>query len=93
MKYLYEVWLKTNNKKNKYKASISKEGGSCIPLCASSDEEAIYILQKAFLCFDSRPIKNKKKIGNYRLKDGCSKYIFVLCSENLESYIQAYDHK
>ncbi|NBQ16741.1 hypothetical protein EBU24_00295 [bacterium] len=93
MKYLYEIRLNINNKKNKYKASINKKGGSCIPLCASSDKEAIEILQKCFLFYDKRPIKNKSKIGDFRLKDGCSKYIFLLCSENVDSYIRDYDHK
>ena len=86
MKYLYEIWLKVHNKKNKYKASISLNGSCCIALCASSNKEALVLLQEVFLSCDKRPMGNKKKIKEFRLKDSCSKYIFLLCKENVESY-------
>jgi thermostable 8-oxoguanine DNA glycosylase len=93
MKYLYEIWLKINDEKNKYKASISINGSCCIALCASSNKEAIKILEQTILTCDKRPIKNKGKIKDYRLKDDCSKYIFLLRKENVNSYKQDCGHK
>ena len=93
MKYLYEVWLSIESKKSKYKACVDKEGSCCIALCASSNKEAIEILEKTFLPCDKRPIKNKGKIKFYRLKDDCSKYIFLLRKENVNSYKQDCGHK
>lgn len=89
MIYLYEIWLRIEDKNKKNKASIDKNGSCCIALCASSNKEAIEILQETFLCCDKRPIGNKKKIKNFRLKDDCSKYIFLLRKENIESYKRA----
>ena len=86
MQYLYEIWLKIHNEKSKYKASVSLNGSCFIALCASSNKEAILLLQEVFLSCDKRPIGNKKKIKHFRLKDGCSKYIFLLRKENVESY-------
>ena len=86
MKYLYEIWIRVEGKNKKNKASINKNGSFCIALCASSNKEAILILQEVFLSCDKRPIGNKKKIKDFRLKDRCSKYIFLLCKENVESY-------
>ena len=88
MKYLYEVWLSIESKKSKYKACVDKEGSCCIALCASSNKEAVEILKEAFLFCDKRPIRNKKKIKDFRLKDSCSKYIFLLRKENVESYVR-----
>ena len=93
MQHLYEIWLKINDEKNKHKASISTNGSCCIALCASSNKEAIEILEKTFLPCDKRPIKNKGKIKFYRLKDDCSKYIFLLRKENVNSYKQDCGHK
>lgn len=93
MQHLYEIWLKIHDEKNKYKASISLNGSCCIALCASSNKEAIEILEETFLCCDTRPIKNKKKIKDSRLKDGCSKYIFLLRKESMNSYKRDCGHK
>lgn len=93
MQYLYEIWIKINDNKNKYKASISNKGSCCIALCASSNKEAIEILEETFLCCDKRPIQNKKKIKHFRLKENCSKYIFLLRKENVNSYRQDCGHK
>jgi hypothetical protein len=86
MKYLYEIWIRTEGKNKKNKAYIDKNGSCCIALCASSNKEALLILQEVFLSCDKRLIGNKKKIKDFRLKDRCSKYIFLLCRENVESY-------
>jgi thermostable 8-oxoguanine DNA glycosylase len=88
MKYLYEIWLSIESKKSKYKACVDKEGSCCIALCASSNKEAIEILKETFLFCDKRPIRNKKKIKDFRLKERCSKYIFLLRKENVESYVR-----
>ena len=93
MQYLYEIWLKIHDEKSKYKASINLNGSCCIALCASSNKEAIKILESTFLRCDKRPIKNKRKIKDSRLKDGCSKYIFLLRKENIDSYKQDCGHK
>ena len=93
MQYLYEIWLKIHDEKSKYKASVSTNGSCCIALCASSNKEAVEILEETFLCCDTRPIKNKEKIKDSRLKDGCSKYIFLLRKENMNSYKQDCGHK
>lgn len=93
MQHLYEIWLKIHDEKSKYKASITLNGSCCIALCASSNKEAVEILEETFLCCDTRPIKNKKKIKDSRLKNGCSKYIFLLRKENMNSYKQDCGHK
>jgi hypothetical protein len=91
MKYLYEIWVRIEEKNKKNKASIDKNGSCCIALCASSNKEALLLLQEVLLSCDNRPIGNKKKIKHFRLKDSCSKYIFLLCKENVESYKRACD--
>jgi hypothetical protein len=86
MKKLYEVRLIINDKFNKYKASISSSGSYCIALCAKSNKEACDVLQEVVCGYDKRPIKNKNKIKEFILKDDCSRYIFLLRKENVESY-------
>jgi len=86
MKHLYEIWLRIEGENKKNKAQIDKNGSCCVALCASSNKEAFLLLQGAFLSCDKRPIGNKKKIKHFRLKDSCSKYIFLLRKENVESY-------
>ena len=93
MQKIYEVKLIINDHLNKYKASISKNGSYCIALCAKSNAEAYDILQEVVVGYDNRPIKYKKRIKDFILKDDCSKYIFLLRKENVESYKRECDQK
>lgn len=93
MQKIYEVKLIIHDEKNKYKASISKNGNYCIALCAKSNAEAYDILQEVVVGYDSRPIKYKKTIKDFVLKEECSKYIFLLRKENVDSYKRECDYK
>lgn len=89
----YHVKIKILKNKNKYKAKISKDGYISIILCASSDKKAIELLEKVICIGDKRKIKNSKKVNDFVLQNGSSSYMFALRMENVDSYIQAYDHK
>jgi len=93
MKKLYEIRLIIHDKKNKYKASISNYGSYCIALCAKSNAEAYDVLHGVVYGYDKRPIKNKKKIKDFILKDDCSRYMFLLRKENVDSYKRECDYK
>jgi hypothetical protein len=93
MKKLYEIKLIIHDNKNKYKASINKNGNYCIALCAKSNNEAYEILQEFVQGYDDRPIKHKEKIKDFILKDDCSRYMFLLRKENVESYKRECDYK
>ena len=90
---VYEIRLSILDKNNKYKASINKFGNFCIALCAKSNKEACEILQETVYGFDNRPIKNKKKIKEFILKEECSRYMFLLRKENVDSYKRECDYK
>lgn len=90
---IYEIKLIINNKKNKYKASINKDGDFCIALCASSNKEAYELLQEVVYGFDKRPINNKEKIKDFILKEDCSKYMFLLRKDSVDSYKRECDYK
>lgn len=90
---IYEVKLIIHNTKNKYKASIDKFGSYCIALCAKSNAEAYDVLQEVVYGHDKRPIKNKKKIKEFILNEECSRYMFLLRKENIDSYKRECDYK
>ena len=89
MQKVYEVRLIILSKKDKYKAIINKNGSFCIALCAKSDKEAYELLQDVVCGDDSRPIKHKKKIGEFIVDSNCSKYLFLLRKECVDSYIKS----
>jgi hypothetical protein len=93
MNKIYEIKLIINDKSNKYKASISKNGNYCIALCAKSNDEAYDILHEIVVGYDNRPIKYKKRIKDFILKDDCSRYMFLLRKENIDSYKRECDYK
>ncbi len=93
MNRLYEICLTINDEVNKYKASISKFGNYRILLCAKSNNEAYEILQDVVKGYDNRPIKYKKRIKDFILKDDCSRYMFLLRKENVDSYKRECDYK
>lgn len=85
MNKIYEVKLIIHDKYNKYKASISNYGSYCIGICAKSHNEAYEILQGTVYGGDIRPIKNKGIIKDFILKGDCSKYMFLMRKENVDS--------
>lgn len=89
MKKVYEVKLIIHDNKNKHKASIDKNGNYWIALCAKSNAEAYDILQDVVCGDDTRPIKHKKKIGEFIVDSNCSKYLFLLRKECVDSYIKS----
>ena len=83
---IYEIKLIIHDKFNKYKASIENSGDYCIALCAKSNAEAYDVLHEFVCGYDKRPIKNRNKIKDFILKDDCSRYMFLLRKENVQSY-------
>lgn len=93
MSKIYEIRLTILDKNNKYKASINKLGSYCIALCAKSNKEACEVLQEVVYGHDKRPIKNKNKIKEFILNEECSRYMFLLRKENIDSYKRECDYK
>ena len=83
----YHVKITILKNKNKYKAKISKDGCISIILCASSDKQAIELLEKVVCIGDKRKIKNSKKVKDFVLQNGNGSYMFALRMENVDSYI------
>lgn len=89
----YHVKITILKNKNKHKAKILEDGYISIILCASSHKQAIKLLEKVICIGDKRKIKNSKKVKDCVLQSDHDSYIFALRMENVDSYIQAYDHK